>query len=58
MNLPQGWKWTTIGDLTQPIEKLNPSQSGVTEFVYLDISSIDNSTQQIVAPKIYKGVDA
>jgi type I restriction enzyme S subunit len=58
MNLLKGWKWTTMGDITQPIEKIHPSQTFANEFTYLDISSIDNNTQRIVAPKIYESKDS
>ena len=42
--LPQGWVWATIGQITQQIEKFDPSRKQEQEFAYLDISSIDNRT--------------
>jgi len=56
--LPPGWVWTTIEDVTQPIQKVNPRENPGKEFIYLDISSIDNTIQQITSPKSYIGVDA
>lgn len=56
--LPDGWIWTTIGNITEPILKINPKDSPASQFTYLDISSIDNSIQQIINPKQYKGSDA
>ncbi|MBU3738971.1 MAG: restriction endonuclease subunit S [Rhodoferax sp.] len=41
---------STFGDLTAPkVEQAGPS--GGTEFVYVDISSIDNQSKRIVEPK-------
>jgi type I restriction enzyme S subunit len=57
-NLPEGWVWTTIGEVTQPIEKVDPTQKPDEEFTYLDISSIDNKTNVIREPKVYYGTDA
>jgi type I restriction enzyme S subunit len=56
--LPDGWVWTTIGDITQPVEKVKPADDPDKEFAYLDISSIDNSINTITAPKVYRGADA
>jgi type I restriction enzyme S subunit len=56
--LPEGWIWTTIGQITLPIEKVRPEDKPDIPFVYIDISSIDNSIQRIVEPKEYLGVDA
>jgi type I restriction enzyme S subunit len=56
--LPDGWVWTTVGQVTQPIEKVSPGQKPDIPFVYIDISSIDNSIQKIVEPKEYLGSEA
>lgn len=56
--LPPGWVWTTLGEITQPIEKVDPSQQPDFEFTYLDIASIDNSVQRIADPKHYRGAKA
>lgn len=57
-NLPDGWEWKTIGDVTLPIEKVDPKQKPDKEFTYLDIASIDNSVHRITEPKSYYGSDA
>jgi hypothetical protein len=57
-DLPPGWVWTTIGEITQPIDKVDPSIWPNKEFVYLDISSIDNTLYQVVEPKSYLGREA
>ena len=56
--LPPGWVWTTIGDVTSPVEKVDPREQPDFEFVYLDISSIDNHAHRIVSPKRYRGREA
>lgn len=56
--LPAGWVWTTIGQATQPIEKVDPRENPDQQFTYLDISSIDNTLNRVVEPKTYQGADA
>src|SRR3990172_1841895 len=56
--LPLGWVWTTIGEITQAVEKIDPREKPGSEFAYLDISSIDNTTYRITEPKFYSGKDA
>lgn len=45
--LPESWVTAAIGDVTLPIEKGAPA----SDFVYVDISSIDNGSKQICEPK-------
>ncbi len=48
--LPKGWTWTTIGEVVEPsIEQGSPTDRA--EFLYVDISSIDNKTKRIIEPK-------
>lgn len=56
--LPDGWVWTTIGEVTQPIEKVKPRENPDARFTYLDISSIDNKSNRITEPKTYRGAEA
>jgi type I restriction enzyme S subunit len=56
--LPDGWTWKTIGEVTLPVEKVDPTQNPNREFTYLDIASIDNSIHQITDPESYYGSDA
>lgn len=56
--LPECWEWAKIGQVTEPIEKVDPSRRPDDEFIYLDISSIDNAISRIVEPKVYRGSDA
>src|SRR5437868_3449775 len=49
-SLPKSWAWTTIGDIVEPtIEQASPR--GKSNFLYVDISSIDNKTKKISEPK-------
>jgi type I restriction enzyme, S subunit len=54
--LPVGWVHTTIGDVTLPaVEQARP---GGAEFLYVDISSIDNAAKRITAPKLLPSAEA
>lgn len=57
-DLPSGWVGTTIGEITQPVEKVDPREKPDMQFTYLDISSIDNQTHVIREPKVYYGAAA
>jgi type I restriction enzyme S subunit len=56
--LPISWTWTTIGSVTQKIEKVKPRDKPDLEFEYLDISSIDNDANIVTSPKKYVGAEA
>ncbi len=55
---PAGWTRTVLGDVTQMVLKIDPSEEPGKEFLYLDISSVDNAAKKIVAPKRYLAQDA
>ena len=57
-DLPMGWVKTTVGQVILPYETEQPTKKPDTEFTYIDISSIDNSTQTITDPKTFLGKDA
>jgi type I restriction enzyme S subunit len=49
-NLARSWVWVTIGELTEPgVEQASPKGNG--DFLYVDITSIDNRLKRIVNPK-------
>lgn len=55
--LPEGWVETTIGDVTENrAPQIIPAKDSY--FTYIDISSIDNSSKKIVAPKKLQGDQA
>ena len=46
---------TTLGDITEPIEKTKPSEEPQKEILYLDIGGIDKATNTVVGYKTYLG---
>jgi len=54
----EGWAEASLGELTQPIETVDPTREGDYLLNYFDISSIDNEAGVVVAPKKLKGRDA
>ncbi|MCP4283008.1 MAG: restriction endonuclease subunit S, partial [Gammaproteobacteria bacterium] len=56
--LPPGWVRKSLGEIVDPVVKVQPKDNSEAEFTYLDISSIDNTRQKIVNPKRYFGKDA
>ena len=56
--LPNGWVWTKLEDISEKIEKVNPRNHEKEELIYIDIASIDNTNQKIISPKRYLGKDA
>src|ERR1051325_785120 len=56
--LPRGWVWASIGEITESIQKISPEEHPETEFVYIDISSIDNTSNIVTEPKVYLGKEA
>jgi type I restriction enzyme S subunit len=53
-----GWQTKTLGEVLQKTETVNPLQSPGTEFDYIDVSSISNTTFKIEATQRLKGKDA
>ncbi|MCA1600663.1 MAG: hypothetical protein LC776_03110, partial [Acidobacteria bacterium] len=51
-NLPEGWTWSTIAEVTQDVPNVHPGWEPAKEFGYIDISSINNSNYTIT--KIHK----
>jgi len=56
--LPQNWDWIPLGEAVEDVVKVQPKENPEEEFIYLDISSIDNTQSKIVSPKYYLGKDA
>lgn len=56
--LPDTWHLAKIGEITLPIEKVDPKQFPNQRFQYLDISGIDNQRNVVVEHKVYLGKDA
>ena len=58
MKLPARWCRARLGGICQAVLKVEPLKAGLREFQYLDISSIDNSTNRVVYPKTCAAQDA
>jgi len=56
--LPEGWEWKKIEDISVKVEAINPENFPEKEYFYLDIDSIDNTRQSITNPKKILGKDA
>jgi len=56
--LPKGWVGATVAELTLPFDTVDPKREPDAEFTYVDIGSIDNTTQTITNPKTFFGRDA
>lgn len=53
-----GWQSKTLGEVLEKTETVNPLQSPETEFDYIDVSSVSNTTFQIEQTQRLKGKDA
>lgn len=56
--LPVGWTWVKISDVTEKVTNIKPEDYPDKEFGYIDISSICNSTYRITEVKSFRGADA
>jgi len=57
--LPDGWVWTTLGDICEPIVQVNPRETMPDRPIkYVDISSVDNEKNAIVEHKEILGSEA
>ncbi len=57
-NLPEGWTWAALGEITQAVHNVNPRDEPHREFRYIDISCIDNRNYRIVDERKFKGNNA
>jgi len=53
-----GWQTKSFGEILKKTETTNPLQSPESEFEYIDVSSVSNSTFQIEETQSLKGKDA
>ncbi len=57
--LPEGWVWTKLGEVTEKAQKVDrKNKSSDDSFLYIDIGSIDNTTNKIIGHKEYKWSEA
>lgn len=57
-DLPDGWGWITLDDVTVDTANLSPEKKPETLWTYIDISAIDKDKFAIVEPKQILGKDA
>jgi len=53
-----GWKVEKLGNVIQKTETINPLQTPNKEFIYIDVSSVNNKTLSIEETSLIKGKDA
>jgi len=46
-DIPHDWDWVTVAEVTRQVEKVQPKNKPEEPFIYIDISSIDNSLHKI-----------
>lgn len=56
--LPAGWAWTTIGDLTLPVSKVDPRTDPDRDFDYIDIGGVDGNRGEILDIQRLAGSEA
>ena len=56
--LPDGWVWATLGEVTKPTSQMNPADMPDRVFKYVDISSIDSRRNEIATHKEVLGSEA
>ena len=54
----QGWRTTTLGEVLEKTESIDPLRSPRTAFEYIDVSSVSNTTFQIEETQRIQGKDA
>ena len=56
---PEGWKWVKLRHVTDNVQKVKRKEKNDNEeFLYVDISGIDNSLNKIVSHKVYLWKDS
>ena len=53
-----GWQIKSLGEVLEKTETVNPHQSPDTEFDYIDVSSVSNTTFEVEQTQRLKGKDA
>jgi type I restriction enzyme S subunit len=54
--LATGWRWVTLDEVCEKrIATVDPRKSADQEFVYVDISAVDNGAKRIVSPTRMRG---
>lgn len=57
-DLPKGWGWATIGEITTDVSKTDPRSEPDQSFRYIDIGAIDGATGTITESQLLRGSEA
>ena len=57
-NLSDGWEEKKLGEVLQKTETINPTQNPEKEFIYIDVSSVNNKHFIIENTTLLKGINA
>src|ERR1051326_8699774 len=57
-SLPIGWIECVVGDITLPVQKIDPKDNPDRQIVYIDISGINNTRSRIDEIKHFRLADA
>jgi len=57
-DLPPGWRWVQLREVCKPTERRDPTKEPESTFQYVDISSVDNATGEIIGAKELQGKEA
>jgi type I restriction enzyme S subunit len=52
------WQTAELGDLCEPVSKVQPTDSPDTPFTYIEISAIDNEMHRVARPQVLLGREA
>lgn len=58
ISIPATWCQTTVREITDPYDSIDPARQANRTFRYIDIGSIDNRSQEIAEPKTIVGLEA
>jgi type I restriction enzyme S subunit len=56
--LPDGWRWSTLGDVCERVAQIDPRKAPARQFRYIDISAVDSRANRIAEPKATYGAEA
>jgi len=54
----EGWEKKTLGEVLQKTESIDPTRTPEKEFIYIDVSSVDNKTFTIETTTLLQGKNA
>ena len=58
LSLPKGWEIKKLGEVLVKTETVDPTKKPNSEFIYLDVSSVNKETKEIENATVLLGKDA